>query len=435
MRCGGAFLVLAALLFPAADKAAASETRTLSIYNIHTKETVTATFKRNSRYDRDGLKRMNHVMRDWRRNEPTDMDPALLDLIWELHQALGSQKPIHLISGYRSPATNQQLRRTRGGQARRSQHTMGKAADIHFPDVSVKDLRNSALVREIGGVGYYPTSGIPFVHVDTARVRSWPRLPRQELALLFPSGRTQHLPADGRPITRKDYETAMARLKARGETHIAAATYPPARPATPAPRPMLAAFTPGPAIPERAVPLPDRAPASEPRFVAAHAGGSDLVEALLSLGRMPAVRETADDGPLASMPVAYRPDAPLPAPAPRPETRATAPTLAPYERTQVAHAPEVDDDHPDQSSYIPFPLDPLLTDDSVAHSSEMALNHPDQSSHDHLFDEMDRSLPVRFAARSGFTGLHQAQGFSGPAVRSFYTEIANHGLARLAQAH
>ena len=71
--------------------------------------------------------------------------------------------------------TNEMLRKTRGGQASQSQHITGKAVDIAFPDVPVKQMRYSAMIRERGGVGYYPTSGIPFVHVDTSRVRHWPR--------------------------------------------------------------------------------------------------------------------------------------------------------------------------------------------------------------------------------------------------------------------
>src|SRR5690606_6803954 len=92
-------------------------------------------------------------------------------------------------------------------------HILGKAADVHFPDVPVRRLRYSALVRERGGVGYYPTSAIPFVHIDTDRVRAWPRLPRQELALLFPNGRTQHIPADGKPLTPADVTIARTQNK------------------------------------------------------------------------------------------------------------------------------------------------------------------------------------------------------------------------------
>ena len=79
-----------------------------------------------------------------------------------------------------------------------------------FPDIPVKKLRYSALIRERGGVGYYPTSATPFVHLDTDRVRAWPRVPRMELALLFPNGRTQHVPDDGGPITPEDVRSARA---------------------------------------------------------------------------------------------------------------------------------------------------------------------------------------------------------------------------------
>ena len=201
---GGLLLAIAAgaiIITPAEDLKAGAGDRTLSIYNIHTKETVTATFKRNGEYDKDGLTRLNHVMRDWRIDQATEMDPELIDLLWELHTELQATEPIHLISGYRSKKTNNMLRRTRGGQARRSQHTLGKAADVHFPGVPVKRLRNAALIRERGGVGYYPRSGIPFVHVDTGRVRHWPRIPAKQLAAIKRSGNPNH-GVDPVPVTR-----------------------------------------------------------------------------------------------------------------------------------------------------------------------------------------------------------------------------------------
>jgi uncharacterized protein YcbK (DUF882 family) len=190
--------------------------RTISLYNIHTKETVSVVYKRDGRHLPAAMERINWILRDWRKNEPTTMDPALVDLLWEIHNELGSKEPIHVISGFRARDTNSMLKKTRGGQADNSQHIQGKAADVHFPDVPVQRLRYSALIRERGGVGYYPTSALPFVHVDTARVRAWPRLPRTELALLFPSGRTQHMPADGGPLTADDARSARLRLASAG---------------------------------------------------------------------------------------------------------------------------------------------------------------------------------------------------------------------------
>ena len=189
--------------------ASGSADRTISLYHIHTQEHLTVTYKKGGEYVPDALKQINWIMRDWRKNETIAIDPHTIDLAWEMHEELGSREPINIICGFRSRGTNEMLRKTVGGQASQSQHITGKAIDITFPDVPLKRMRYSALVRERGGVGYYPTSGIPFVHVDTARVRSWPRLPRYELALVFPSGHSQHQPADGGPITPSDVRVAQ----------------------------------------------------------------------------------------------------------------------------------------------------------------------------------------------------------------------------------
>ena len=164
---------------------AASGDRKISIFNIHTKETVTATYMRDGKFDNNGLDRVNVVMRDWRVDEKIRIDPNLIDLLWQIHADLGSKKPIHLISGYRSLKTNDMLRRTRGGQASKSLHIKGLAADVFFPDVPIERLRNAALIRELGGVGYYPSSGQPFVHVDTGSVRHWPSLPADQYAQIM----------------------------------------------------------------------------------------------------------------------------------------------------------------------------------------------------------------------------------------------------------
>ena len=169
------------------------EVRTISFYNVHNKETLEITFKKNGRYIPSAMKKINYFMRDWRQNTPTRMDPKLIDLIWELRQDLGAKAPTHLISGYRSPKTNSMLRRIGRKVARRSMHIKGQAADVYFPDVPLVRLRNSALVRETGGVGYYPRSGKHgFVHVDTGTVRHWPRLSKTKLASIFRKNKTKH---------------------------------------------------------------------------------------------------------------------------------------------------------------------------------------------------------------------------------------------------
>jgi hypothetical protein len=105
------------------------------------------------------------------------------------------------------------LRKRSKGVAEKSQHMLGKAMDFYVPGVKIKTLRNAALKVQGGGVGYYPKSGSPFVHVDVGNVRHWPRLSRQELASVFPDGKTMHVPTDGKPLP--GYKQALAAYQAR----------------------------------------------------------------------------------------------------------------------------------------------------------------------------------------------------------------------------
>ncbi|WP_353644778.1 DUF882 domain-containing protein [Mesorhizobium sp. WSM2239] len=195
---------------------ASAETRTLKLYFIHTKEKAEITFKRNGRYDQSGLNQINRFLRDWRRNEPTKMDPRLLDLVWETYKAVGARDYIHVVSAYRSPATNSMLRSRSKGVANKSQHMLGKAMDFYIPGVSLKTLRDTGLRAQGGGVGYYPRSGSPFVHMDVGNVRHWPRMSRSELAAVFPNGKTLHVPTDGKPLP--GFETALASYKQRSKS-------------------------------------------------------------------------------------------------------------------------------------------------------------------------------------------------------------------------
>lgn len=207
-------LILAA--FFAAPAGASAQTKSLKLYYLHTGEKAVITFKRNGKFDPKGLKKINWFLRDWRRNEPTKMDPNLLDLIWEVYRQSGSKKHIHVISGYRSLKTNNKLRKRGRGVAKNSQHTRGKALDFFLPDVKLSKLRAIGLKLGVGGVGYYPKSGSPFVHMDTGGVRHWPRMSRSQLVKLFPDGKTMHVPTDRKPLKR--YKQALAEYKRRKAT-------------------------------------------------------------------------------------------------------------------------------------------------------------------------------------------------------------------------
>ncbi|MEZ5839235.1 MAG: DUF882 domain-containing protein [Hyphomicrobiales bacterium] len=218
-----AALVMAALLGSMLHaQSASAETRALKLFNTHTQESATIVFKRNGRYDADGLKKLNWFLRDWRRDEMIKMDPRLFDIVWEVYQNVRAGQAIHVVSGYRSPVTNNALRARSRGVAKASQHTLGKAMDFFIPGVPLSRIREAALKVQGGGVGFYPTSRSPFVHMDTGNVRHWPRMSRKELVRVFPNGRTVHVPSDGKPLP--GYELALADIKS-GRRSAGSAVY------------------------------------------------------------------------------------------------------------------------------------------------------------------------------------------------------------------
>src|SRR3954469_15037421 len=196
------------------DATALNETRTLSFHHTHSDEDLTVTFKRDGRYDEDALKQLNHFLRDWRSQEQTTMDSHLFDILWEVYRDVDGKKPIQIISSYRPPAPHSMLGRRSSGVGRSSQHMLGHAMDFFIPDVSLEQIRSAGLRLQRGGVGVYPTSGSPFVHLDTGSSRHWPRMSHDQLARVFPDGRTVHIPSDGNPLN--GYELARADIEKRG---------------------------------------------------------------------------------------------------------------------------------------------------------------------------------------------------------------------------
>lgn len=145
--------------------------RSLSFHNLHTGEKLEATFWENGRYLNDAMSAINHVLRDHRTNDVHPMDPKLLELLHTLSDKVGVQKPFQIISGYRSPATNNMLSKASSRVAKKSYHMQGRAIDVFLPGCELSDLHKAALSMKQGGVGYYPRSN--FIHVDTGKVRSW----------------------------------------------------------------------------------------------------------------------------------------------------------------------------------------------------------------------------------------------------------------------
>jgi len=147
------------------------EVRRAFVHNLHTGETLNAVYWESGRYVPGALAEAMRVMRDWRNGQEHAMDPRLFDLLHAVQSRLEVNRPMQLISGYRSPATNRMLHAESGEVAAHSQHLIGKASDIRIEGVELANLHRAALSLKAGGVGFYPQSD--FVHVDVGPVRQW----------------------------------------------------------------------------------------------------------------------------------------------------------------------------------------------------------------------------------------------------------------------
>lgn len=145
----------------------------ISLYNTHTSEKLKVTYRdTKGEYDLGALAEINWLMRCHYSNEVHKIDIRTIEFLCQVDQRLGGNHEIHVISGYRSPAYNELLRREgKGGVAKHSLHLEGKAIDLRMPTVGLSTLRRAAMSLKFGGVGYYPRT--EFVHLDSGQFRTW----------------------------------------------------------------------------------------------------------------------------------------------------------------------------------------------------------------------------------------------------------------------
>ena len=212
-----AYLLCSFIAMSTTETAVANgDTRTLHLYHTHTGESIDATFRVDGHYDPAVLRQLNHFLRDWRNNDEINMDPRLFDTLWEVYRTAGATQPIQVYSAYRSPETNAMLRRRSRAVAQHSQHMLGKAMDTTIPGFPMHLIREVGMKLQRGGVGWYPSAN--FVHLDVGGVRSWPRMSYEQLATLFPDGKTVHIASNGQVLP--GYEAARAEIAARGGTEV-----------------------------------------------------------------------------------------------------------------------------------------------------------------------------------------------------------------------
>jgi uncharacterized protein YcbK (DUF882 family) len=165
---GCAGLLLAPL---GAAYARPSGTRSLSFVHTHTGESLSVGYCSDGVYQPTCLAQVNRFLRDFRTGELHAIDPRLLDILYNLQVLADREVTYEVISGYRSPQTNAELREISTGVAEHSLHMDGRAIDVRMSNFSTRKLHDYALSLQSGGVGYY--AGSDFVHLDTGRVRTW----------------------------------------------------------------------------------------------------------------------------------------------------------------------------------------------------------------------------------------------------------------------
>ncbi len=146
--------------------------RGLALVHTHTHEKIDLVYADRENYLPSALGSLNRFLRDHYTGDIGRMDPQLYDQLHQVQLLLGSKRAFEVISGYRCPATNANLRNTRsGGVAKKSLHMQGRAIDVRLPGVPLAELHEAALSLRGGGVGFYPRD--QFVHLDTGLVRNW----------------------------------------------------------------------------------------------------------------------------------------------------------------------------------------------------------------------------------------------------------------------
>jgi uncharacterized protein YcbK (DUF882 family) len=155
----------------AAREGTEGESKRIALFNLHTSEKLDVEFYRNGAYVPDALAAVEVLLRDFRNGERHAIDPRLMDYLHAVALTIGVAPVFSVISGYRSPHTNETLRERSGGVSQHSLHMRGRAIDVRVAGVDCADLAARALALTRGGVGYYRQSA--FVHLDTGDFRTW----------------------------------------------------------------------------------------------------------------------------------------------------------------------------------------------------------------------------------------------------------------------
>ncbi len=148
-----------------------STARRIALTNLHTDERLEVEYFRDDVYVPEALAAIAVLLRDFRNERRHAIDPKLMDYLVDVADRLGVPPAFAVISGYRSPETNERLHERSSGVSQHSLHMQGRAIDVRMSGVDCRILAARAEGLKQGGVGFY--RGSDFVHLDTGAFRTW----------------------------------------------------------------------------------------------------------------------------------------------------------------------------------------------------------------------------------------------------------------------
>jgi uncharacterized protein YcbK (DUF882 family) len=153
--------------------------RTIEVVRPASKERAKLLYWKDGEIIESAYQDLCHLLRDVNGgNETRTIDPKLFETLWGTQafvQRYGIDAPLEILSGYRTPASNQKLREAGVPAARQSLHMVGRAADIRIAALNSEVLGGLVKSFRQGGVGFYYRAGPRggWIHADTGLQRTW----------------------------------------------------------------------------------------------------------------------------------------------------------------------------------------------------------------------------------------------------------------------
>ena len=143
----------------------------IRFYIYHTNTFVELSYlDQNGQWEPKVYDEFNFLLRSYTDDKILPIDKRLIELADHLQDHF-KVDVIEVISGFRSPEYNAELKNTGHKVVNESFHTKGMAMDIHIDEIHETVLRDYLQTLGLGGVGYYGTKLM--VHMDFGPVRQW----------------------------------------------------------------------------------------------------------------------------------------------------------------------------------------------------------------------------------------------------------------------